>query len=163
MKFDTDNTPSIHQIMDLTGVSERTARRWLRHGAPVYAVRYIELHLTGRVMPRDWPAHWHYNHKGLLETDSCHPAMRWQHLTWYQYVIQGWYESLRVIAHVQGQIDYLAGRLPRAEVIELEAYRAELAAIQARDPTRAALAMQEHLQGTEELLQQLERRQEERD
>jgi hypothetical protein len=47
-------------------------------------------------------------------------------LTWYRYVIQGWHESLRQIPKIEASINYLMDKLPKAEVIELEAYKAKL-------------------------------------
>lgn len=130
MQFDKNNPPSWRQIVKITGVSERTARRWLVEGAPAYAVRLVELEQRGRIIPEDWPEFFRFNHRGLFETGSHAPASNWQQLTWLQYIVTCWYEALEAVRVVQASIDYLAERLPRAQVVELEAYRDRLRAIE---------------------------------
>lgn len=135
MKFDTNLSPTVREIMRITGVSERTARRWQREGGPAYAVRLIHLTLRGRIMPESWPQHWRFSETDHIETDSCHPALKWQHLTWYQYIVSGWHEALATIPRIEDAIRYLTDKLPKAEVIELEAYRAQMEALRNSRPT----------------------------
>jgi hypothetical protein len=130
MQFDNENRPTPREIMTITGVSERTARRWLRYGGPDYAIRYIELSRAGRILPESWPWYWRFNHLDLLETDSNFPALKHQQLTWFKYVMQAWHQSLEVIPQIQASIDYLIKLLPKAEVVQLESYKRELEEIQ---------------------------------
>lgn len=139
MKFDTDIAPTVHQIMTIARVSERTARRWQREGAPYHAVQLIELTLKGRIMPEKWPQHWRFDRE-RLQTDSCHPAIGWQQLTWYQYIISGWYRCLALIPDIEATIDYLRGKLPKAEVIKLDEYRETMRAIRDAQPKTPAEA-----------------------
>lgn len=141
MLFDTDLAPSWREIMRICGVSERTARRWIRSGAPAYAVKLVHLELRGRIMPEKWPQAWRFNERDYLEADSCHPAIGWQQLTWYQYIIQGWYEALATIPEITANIEYLMKHLPQADVIQLEAHRARLEALRARERVTVAEAV----------------------
>lgn len=130
MQFDENNPPSWRHIVASIGVSERTARRWLKEGAPAHVVRLIELEQRGRIIPDSWPDYFRFNHRGLFETGSHHPAFNWQQVTWLQYIVKCWYEALEAIRLAQASIDYLTDKLPRAQVIQLEAHRDRLREIE---------------------------------
>lgn len=117
-----------HHIVKICKVSERTARRWFTGETkiPIAMKRLLELEMSGRIMPKSWPQHWRFNHLDLIETETCHPALAWQQITWYSYAIQGWAESLRVIPEIQGAIEYLMNKLPKADVVRLGEYRQQL-------------------------------------
>ncbi|WP_341937209.1 hypothetical protein [Marinimicrobium sp. C2-29] len=130
MQFDPENRPSWRQIVSITGVSERTARRWLTEGAPTYAVRLIDLERRGRIIPESWPEDFKFNHGGYFESGNHQPAYNWQQLTWLKYIVSCWYEALEAVRLAQASIDYLTDKLPRAEVLELEAHRERLREIE---------------------------------
>ena len=125
--------PTISEIMKICHVSRRTAKRWLSGESepPAPMLRLIELEITGRIMPASWPAHWRFNHLGMLESETCTAALKWQQLTWFNYVCSAWHKSLSLIPEIEASIDYLMKRLPRADVVQLEAYREELARLKA--------------------------------
>ncbi len=142
MKFDENFRPSWRQIVKVCGVSERTARRWLKYGAPPYAVRLLELEERGRIMPESWPEYFRFNHRDFFESGSHQPAFTWQQLTWLQYIVSCWYDALEAIRLAQASIDYLSDKLPRAEVIELEAHRDRLREIERRRRVSVAEAVE---------------------
>lgn len=115
-------------IVTICHVSERTARRWITGETTIPAPmkRLLELELGGRIMPRTWPSHWRFNHIDALETETCHPAVAWQELTWYSYAIQGWATALRTVPEIQRSIEHLMNKLPSADVVRLEEYRQQL-------------------------------------
>lgn len=115
-------------IVSICHVSERTARRWISGETTIPAPmkRLLELELSGRIMPRKWPSHWRFNHIGALETETCHPALAWQQLTWYSYAIEGWATALRAVPEIQRSIEYLMNKLPKADVVRLAEYRKQL-------------------------------------
>ncbi len=127
-KLELDPQPTANQIVDICGVTKRTAYRWLSGESemPKPLRRLVELELSGRILPVKWPAHWRFNARGLFETESCHPAINWQQLTWYKYVIQGWHRSLDSLPKIEASINYLMDKLPKAELIVLEEYRQKL-------------------------------------
>jgi hypothetical protein len=130
------------QISRICDVSERTARRWLTGESkpPRPYVRLLELEIGGRAIPESWPQHWKFNSRHLFETESCHKALTWQELTWFSYVLLGWGESMRIIPEIEAAIEYLTGKLPKAEIIQLHEYRErirELAKHQEMTPEQA--------------------------
>ncbi|WP_027331090.1 hypothetical protein [Marinimicrobium agarilyticum] len=142
MKFDESNPPSWRQIVDSIGVSERTARRWLKDGAPAHVVRLIDLEQRGRIIPESWPEFYRFNHRGYFETGSHHSAVTWQELTWLEYCVGLWHQSLEAIKEAQASIDYLSDKLPRADVIELEAHRERLRALERQKRVTVADALE---------------------
>jgi hypothetical protein len=126
--FEKDSTPTVSMLMNIADVSERTARRWLSGESPPPSavVRLATLEMNGRIIPDSWPSWWHFNKLDKFETETCHEALSWQQLTWFNYVILSWHESLRLIPEIEGTINYLMDKLPKAEVIEMEAYREKL-------------------------------------
>lgn len=157
---ETTKRPSVRQLMDWCGISRRTAQRWLSgKSTPTKGeYEYVMLVLNGRVMPDAWPNHWKFNHKNLLEFESCFPAISYQQLTWYGYIIQSWYESMRSIPGIMTDIEYLMKRLPKADVIQLSEYREKLNtfAQQATISIHDIGKIYELSQNTEELIKKLE-------
>ena len=119
-------------IMDICDVTERTARRWMSGETqiPKPMKRLLELELSGRIMPKSWPAHWRFNHKDMLEAETCHPALAWQQITWYSYTIKGWIQSLKDVPEIEASIEYLMDKLPKADVIKLHEYRERIRELQ---------------------------------
>lgn len=130
--FCTDLAPTVDDITRICGVTERTARRWLSNetAPPKAMVRLVELELRGRIMPENWPHFWRWNHNGLLEAETNFEALHYNHIGWYQYIRAGWYRSISVIPELEKTIDYLMDKLPKAEVIQLQAYREQLRELQ---------------------------------
>jgi len=122
--MELDPKPTLTELMQICDVSERTARRWLKEGAPAPMARLVSLTLRGRIMPESWPESWSFE-RGRLYCDT-REALRWQHVTWFDYIRAGWYRSLAIIPELEATIDRLSEQLPRAQVVEIEAYRAEL-------------------------------------
>ncbi len=139
-----------HHIMDICDVTERTARRWISGETqiPKPMKRLLELELSGKIIPESWPKHWRFNHLNLMETETCHPALSWQQITWYSYAIQGWQQALNKVPEIEDAIKYLMDKLPTAEVIQLEQYRAEMKEMRRRSQMSANDAVElarEHL------------------
>lgn len=124
---------SAEQIAKLCDVSTRTARRWLaRHTrAPKAAIKLIDLHQRGRVMPAKWPHGWQFTGHGYLDIGHS-KALAWQQIDWYFYSVSCWYSLLELLPRIEARLDSLSKTATPAQVIDLNKYRAELQALKSR-------------------------------
>jgi hypothetical protein len=122
-------------IAKICGVTVRTAQRW-RSGKtkiPAAAQKLITLHIRRRVMPNKWPEHWHFNDKGLLDIGTHAEALAWQQIDWYEYSLKCWSLSLRMITAINTRLDEMQRTATKAQVIELDKYRARLRELTAHE------------------------------
>lgn len=132
--FDDYESPMTPQaVAALCGVCERTARRWIAgHTKPPKAAReLIRLHQRGRVMPTKWPYGWRFNERGFLDIGHSQ-ALAWQQVDWYFFSITCWYSLLELLPRIEARIDELMKTANSAQVIDLQKYREELAALKSR-------------------------------
>lgn len=58
------------QAAALLGVSERTAQRYDRHGAPAWIMQHLELYARGQVLPAEHWDGWRFNGKWLVSPEG---------------------------------------------------------------------------------------------
>lgn len=136
------------KVAAITGVSKRTAQRWIAgHTKPRKAeAELLMLHFRGRIMPAKWPSHWRFDH-GDLDIGTHAPNLAWQHIDWYSYSFYCWHRALELIAQINTRLDEIEKTATSAQIIELDRYRQSLKKLsehQFQLPHR----LTEHLQAT---------------
>lgn len=126
-------------ITKITGVSHRTAQRWIAGTHTVHKshMRLLMLYDRGRAMPAKWPQNFRFTEGGHLDMgySSC---VAWQQLDWYFYSQKCWHQLLDMLPKIEARIDYLMRSSPAAVVIDLQRYKDEIAALKNRPFTMPA-------------------------
>jgi len=117
---------SRREIAAITGVSERTAQRWLsgKSTPKKCHMRLLALYDAGRVMPQKWTSYCRFDDQRLILGNDR--AITMQELSWYQYSLYLWHRLLDRIPELESRIEALMKVCPPADVIDLQKYREEL-------------------------------------
>ena len=120
------------QIAKITGVSERTAQRWISgQSKPKTAhMRLLLLHDTGRVMPQKWAKNFRFEGE-TLNTGHKQNLSQAQ-IDWYFYSLVCWHNLLDLLPKLEARLDALMKVCPPAEVISLQAYKDDIARLKNR-------------------------------